>query len=445
MPQSKGMQAGDGLAVGWSLRPLARSSRLVLLGLTILLLLLGGVMFSTIHSQREARSHVFHEVESILALHVMREAVINAETGERGFLLNGEDRYLEPMRGARTDFDQARKTAGTLIGSSPYEGEAQSLNVLDRLVNERFAVIDQNIALLQSGRRDEAISPARSTLGKNTMDALRIEINRLEAEEQAQRKGAITVAERNEGRMAPLLALLGTLIVALVLFAMLLERRHSLASARAQQAEALRDANARAELLARELNHRVKNVFAVILAIVSLTGRRREADRSTMNELRARIHALSIAHAASQGQIGSETADLGDLIRRVLEPYASHQDGRLLLDGPVALLPVRMITPLGMIIHELATNAAKYGAFSTREGQVAIAWRCESMATGEKEISLSWIESGGPALEGSSGEVTTSGFGSTMLDLAARQLDGTLHRDWTGKGAQAHLRFPLRD
>lgn len=402
-------------------------------------------MFSTIQSQREARSHVFHEVESILTLHEMLEAIINAETGERGFLLNGEDRYLEPLRLSRSAFNRARARADRLLAKSPYAEEAQSLRKLDRLVTERLAIIDQNITLLQSGRRNEAISSNRSDQGKSVMDALRAEIARLEEVEQGQRHHAIAVAERNERRMAPLLALLGTLIVALVLFAMLLERRHSLAAARAQQTEALREANARSELLARELNHRVKNIFAVILAIVSLTGRRHEANRSTMNELRARIHALSIAHAASQGQIGSETADLSDVIRRVLEPYATRADDRLILDGPKVLLPVRMITPLGMILHELATNAAKYGAFSTRDGAVRIQWTCEEVPFGEKEISLSWIESGGPALKGSGGAEMQSGFGSTMLDLAARQLDGTLDRQWMDEGAQVHLRFPLRD
>jgi len=428
----------------WGIRTLSRGSQLLLLALGVLLVVLAGLMYRTILAQRDARSHASHEVESILAIHAMSEALTDAETGERGYLLNGNPMYLEPLEHARGNYARARRTAERLIANSPYRGEAQGLATLDRLVAARVAIIGSNIALVKADRRGDAISPARGILGKRAMDAARAELGRLERTEQAQRRNANADAELSESRMSPLLALTGAAIATLILVAVLLERRHSVLISRAQQAEALREANVQAALVARELNHRVKNLFAVILSIISLTGRNRQADRETMNELRARIHALSIAHAASQGQIGTESAQLADIVQRVLEPYSNGQVNRLEIEGPAVLLPVRTITPLGMIIHELATNAVKYGAFSVPEGSVRITWTCAESATKVKEVTLSWIESGGPALEVVDGAGMTPGFGSRMMDLAAQQLGGTLERHWRPDGAIMQLVFPLK-
>ncbi|MFD2579833.1 HWE histidine kinase domain-containing protein [Novosphingobium colocasiae] len=167
------------------------------------------------------------------------------------------------------------------------------------------------------------------------MDAVRKEIARVKERLGQRRLQAINTAQLYEKRMAPLLALIGVAIAVLVLIAVLFERRHAVAATKAQQAEVLRVANERTELVARELNHRVKNLFAVVLSIVSLTGRSRNADRETMNELRARIHALSIAHAASQGQVGGGAGrSVGRDPAHPRPPYADTASGRVALDGP---------------------------------------------------------------------------------------------------------------
>lgn len=427
----------------WSVRSLARTSQIILGVLAVLLLALGVLMYNTMATQRDARVHASHEGDAIFALHDMLEAMIDAETGERGYLLNGESEYLEPLAQARGSYADARRRAGALVERSSYPGEAASLTVLDELVAKRLSLIDRNLALVRADRRGEAIAPERSAKGKAAMDAVRGEIERQVELRQKYRSQAIARATLYEARMPPLLALIGVTIASLVLLSVLIERRHAVAQAKAQQAEALRAAKGQAELIARELNHRVKNLFAVVLSIVSLTARSRNADRATMNELRGRIHALSIAHAVSQGQIGADTAGLADIISRVLAPYAHEESGRVTLQGPSVELPVRMVTPVGMIVHELATNAVKYGAFSTREGKVAISWTAEAADESSRNIQICWIESGGPALHPESDVGMTSGFGATMLDMAARQLHGNIERQWEISGAQIVLTFPV--
>lgn len=443
VPKEPMPESAIAIAGRWNLRTLGRSSQIILAVQAVLLLALGALMFHAIATQREARAHVLHEVEAMLTLRTMLEAMIDAETGERGFLLNGESQYLEPLAQARTHYVAARARAERLIARTPYLDELQDLAPLDQRVAAKSSMIEESIALLRAGRRAEAISPERSARGKAAMDSLRAEIARLNAAMEANRQVAIEKAERYEGRLMPLLGLLGAAVVSLVAVSVLLERRHAVVATTAQQASALRAAHGRAELVARELNHRVKNLFAVVLSIVSLTGRSRNADRATMEELRARIHALSIAHSVSQGQVGTERAPLAEIIGRVLAPYASAESGRITLDGPDIDLPVRMVTPVGMIVHELATNAVKYGAFSTLTGTVRIAWHCDENDTDSEKIRLVWIETGGPELNHERGEGMQSGFGATMLELAARQLHGAIERHWETTGARVVLTFPL--
>lgn len=411
--------------------------------LALLLLALGGIMARTIVTQRNARAHVFTETEAIFALKDMLGALVDAETGERGYLLAGETRYLEPLENAKVAYADARAKAERYITRSPVNEQQFDLSTLDRLVGLRLSLMGESLDLVRQGRRSEAVVPARFAAEKARMDAVRVEVQRMEKQLLERRADAIETAQLYEKRMSPLLVLVGIAISVLVLVAVLFERRHAVAATKADQAEALRVANERTELVARELNHRVKNLFAVVLSIVSLTGRSRKADRDTMNELRARIHALSIAHAASQGQVGSEEADMADVIRRILAPYADMESGRISLSGPPVSLPVRMVTPIGLICHELATNAVKYGAFSVPDGRISIEWHCDAQDTSAERIALSWIESGGPALNIQDAPPLRQGFGSTMLDLAARQLGGSIERKWADTGAQVQLNFTL--
>jgi two-component sensor histidine kinase len=159
-----------------------------------------------------------------------------------------------------------------------------------------------------------------------------------------------------------------------------------------------------------------------------------------VNDIRARIHALSLAHAASQGAQAGARVALGPVIAKTMEPYADEDGRRVRVNGPEVELPVRMVTPIGLIVHELATNAIKYGALSVEDGAVDISWEIAPDGEAGPQLALSWIERGGPPVAGTAGG---GGFGSQMTQLAASQLGGAIEREWPTTGAVARVRFPL--
>ena len=134
-------------------------------------------------------------------------------------------------------------------------------------------------------------------------------------------------------------------------------------------------AQAQGELMLREMNHRVKNLFAVIGAMVGLAARSHATVGGLEADLRARIGALGRAHDITQNARGRDHVPLADLVRGVLEPYGA--DAAIEIDGPPVALPTRMVTPIGLILHEWASNASKFGGLSSGEGRLHVAWTVE--------------------------------------------------------------------
>jgi two-component sensor histidine kinase/CHASE3 domain sensor protein len=411
----------------------------VLTGLTAALLALALVIGQTIVAQRDARDRAMNEGNTLLALHEVMLAMLDAETGQRGYLLTGKSDYLAPYVDAKRRRDQALVRLREMSRQSAAPDSAANLDRVDRLTTIKFAEMDRSVALAEAGFRDQALAVVQADFGKLQMDAIRNEIGRLSLASSARRRDAFVRAAGLELRLLPLIGVLGLAILALVYAGFRAERSRSLAEAEAEQATALREANQRIELLARELNHRIKNLFSVILAIVTLSGRKQAPSHELVNDIRDRIRALSLAHSASQGGYGTARVGLGPVILTTMEPYADDGATRVRVNGPEVDLPVRMVTPLGLIIHELATNAVKYGALSVESGTVDIRWQIES--DGAKALlTLSWVEAGGPpVVPGIAGD----GFGSQMTTLAARQLGGSMEREWPMTGAVARLKFPL--
>jgi two-component sensor histidine kinase len=150
------------------------------------------------------------------------------------------------------------------------------------------------------------------------------------------------------------------------------------------------------ELASNELSHRIKNIFAVISALITLSVREYPVARDFAAELRQRIESLGKAHdyarphgKGSAPMAGAATV-LG-LIRQLLQPYEIEGHDRIVVEGDDGPLDHHASTPISLAVHELATNAAKYGAFSTAEGQV----RVEGRLSGET-YHICWIEQGGP-------------------------------------------------
>ena len=417
----------------------------VFLGLTAALLALAFVIGRTIVAQQDARGQAMAEGDALLALSTMMAGLRDAETGQRGFLLTRNPAYLKPYLDGRRQLDGDVSELRAALRRSPDPAAADQARIarIAEIARGKYGEMDRTIALSRAGLQDQALAIVQSDIGKMQMDAIRSDVAAMSAERARRRQEAFARVIKLENLLLPLIVVLGAAILALVVAGFRAERSRARSAAAAEQADQLREANERAQLLARELNHRVKNLFAVILSIVTLSGRKQAPAREIVEDIRARVHALSRAHAASQGSSEGDLVGLGDTIAQTMEPYADTEGRRVQVSGPELHLPVRMVTPIGLIVHELATNAAKYGALSGEGGRVAIAWSIETEEVDRRRVRLDWIETGGPTLaigpEGPAGQ----GFGSRMTGLAASQLGGSIAREWPASGAIARITFIL--
>ncbi|RZJ88971.1 MAG: sensor histidine kinase, partial [Brevundimonas sp.] len=194
-----------------------------------------------------------------------------------------------------------------------------------------------------------------------------------------------------------------------------------------------RVAEDRQRLLINELNHRVKNTLATIQSIAALTARRAPDMASFNRVFEARLIALSNTHNLLTAN-GWERADLRAMLEQEFRPFASEQ---VRLHGPEILLQSSETLALGLVIHELATNAAKYGALSVASGSVEVRWR-----QGEDDhLTIEWEESGGPEARAPD----QTGFGSRLIRKSLEgMLNGVARIDYPPRGLRAVLRFPRR-
>jgi two-component sensor histidine kinase len=184
----------------------------------------------------------------------------------------------------------------------------------------------------------------------------------------------------------------------------------------------LQTAIERQAFLAREVDHRAKNAMAVIQSIVRLTRATTAEDYGAAIE--GRVQAMARAHSLLS-QARWEGADLYKLIEEEMAPY-----DRVHLDGVTVLLKPHVSQTLALAIHELATNAAKYGALSSPTGEVDVVWRMKSDC-----VEVIWTERGGPPTK----EPTRSGFGSMLIQSVSQHLHGTVQFDWREIGLECTL------
>ena len=180
-------------------------------------------------------------------------------------------------------------------------------------------------------------------------------------------------------------------------------------------------------LLIEELNHRVKNTLAVLQSIATQTFR--SASRAEREKFEGRLGALAEAHnlLSQEKWLG---AGLQDVIARVLQPYLINNPERVRMFGPKVPLSPRLAVVLAMILHEIATNAAKYGALSNETGTVALDWEILEESDGRK-LRLIWTEAGGPPVTAP----VQRGFGSRLIERSTRdQLGGEATVDSLPRG-----------
>lgn len=192
----------------------------------------------------------------------------------------------------------------------------------------------------------------------------------------------------------------------------------------------------RIKVLMSEVNHRSKNMLSLIQVMARQTVKTQPED--FLDIFGQRVRALS----ASQDLLVKgewKAVQLGELIRSQLAHFGDEHGGRLTLDGPLLLINAPSSQSLGMAVHELATNAAKFGALSNDSGRVAIRWSVQSDVTGQPQFAMTWTESGGPAV----GKPARRGFGSTVIDNMLRMsLGGEVEVDFAQTGLVWRMSCP---
>ena len=198
-----------------------------------------------------------------------------------------------------------------------------------------------------------------------------------------------------------------------------------------------KDSEAQLRLLMRELTHRSKNLLAVIQAMARQTGRDALSVDAFLDQFGARLQALAMSHdlLIQESWYG---ASLYDLVKSQIGHYLDNDSTQVEIDGPTILLRPEAAQNLGLALHELATNAAKYGALSVGAGHVSVRWR-KVPAPGGESVEVAWVESGGPEVV----EPSRSGFGLLVIKRnLARTLDTDVDLSFGREGVKCQVLIP---
>ena len=192
------------------------------------------------------------------------------------------------------------------------------------------------------------------------------------------------------------------------------------------------------QAIAREMSHRIGNLFAITAGLVVASERAASTPKEMSKILNGRLSALTRAHSIVRNIFTSDqnvsTGDLETLCRIILQPYDT---GRTIsVSGPALSLSESSVNSIGLVLHELATNAVKYGALFEGRGRVAIEWRVDG-----GDLGLTWTETGGPQING---PPERSGFGSELTRMTVSALDGAIDYDWRSEGLTVEMTCPVR-
>lgn len=194
-------------------------------------------------------------------------------------------------------------------------------------------------------------------------------------------------------------------------------------------------------LLADELSHRVKNSLAMIQAVVAQTLRKASSLSEAGDTLQARIQAMASANDLLVGERW-ESASIRDLLNRTLAPFGIFDQGQFQLTGPDVRLMPRIAVALALSVHELATNAVKYGALSAEGGRVRISWEIREGVSSPPSLHFFWEEIGGPPVT----PPIKTGFGTKLIErVLAQEIDGSAQIEYRHDGVVFTAAAPLPD
>jgi PAS domain S-box-containing protein len=201
-----------------------------------------------------------------------------------------------------------------------------------------------------------------------------------------------------------------------------------------------KEASEEREVIAQELSHRIKNIFAVIAGLVGFAARTKPELATITEDLRERITALGRAHDfvrphSAQSRPAVAQNSLQSLLAELFRPYQAADTPRIVITGADVDIDDRSTTPLALLFHELATNATKYGALLRDDGRITL-----DISATEPIVTLRWSETGGPPVTAPG---AIAGFGSQLVEMSAvRQLGGTVAREWLPGGLVMTIEVP---
>ena len=191
------------------------------------------------------------------------------------------------------------------------------------------------------------------------------------------------------------------------------------------------------EVVATEMRHRIGNLFTVVSSIVRLSARNETDVQMAIAKANDRILALARAHEVTTlgpGRTG-DPARIHDLVETIIKPYRLRAEGRMVIGGHPTELPTHAVTPVGLALHELATNSVKYGALRAATGRVSIEWTAL-----DDMLYIVWEEQGGKTVtETRDG----SGTGTRILEGVMASVGGTITFHWRSKGVKVSISLPL--
>lgn len=412
--------------------------------MTALLVGIGLLLVQSSMAQHAARDGAQAEADAQLALEDLNQLLTDAETGQRGYLLTLDPAYLEPYNRATRLLPDSLAAVKLRFMQNTDPAVAENLTPLTDLIRTKLDELGSTVRAAQAGDSPAALALVRTGQGKQAMDQIRRHLAALAQIQRESRDAAFDDANSAEARVVPLLLAMWLVLLVLLWTGYHGEQARARAEIAAAQTAQLRELNERNELLARELAHRVRNLFGVVLSLIGLAARKPGTTAEVIGDITQRVHALSRAHNVATGDVSGEV-ELSALLESLCQPYRTGDDAQpaIVLSGSDELVPASMVSPFALIVHELATNAAKYGALSVPGGQVSITWRAGESDAGEAAVPLQieWRETGGPPPSATkdNADQPGSGFGQRMTQAAMRQIGGTLEREFPPAGAVVRM------
>lgn len=197
------------------------------------------------------------------------------------------------------------------------------------------------------------------------------------------------------------------------------------------------------EVLTNELEHRLKNVFATMNAVITLSQRHASTSGELAQKLKERLNSMARSSLLLRGTNHNGPATLNAVVEQALSPFGTKDCNRFTLSGPTIVATGQTSVVLSLILHELGTNAAKYGALSNGKGHVDIAWK-ETVppdSPDDPRLEIVWRETNGPSP--ANFDLERKGFGSTLISRVIAMLNGEARMEFPDSGAVVTMTIPL--